>query len=86
MSLFLWSFQSQGGELFALSTGRIPPAEDHLLKDWKKLKGSVEHSKLAISKITYEQPELVLNNVKNHGYHTLEPKLLREDWKRPSDA
>lgn len=81
--LFLWSFESEGGELYALSTGRVPPAEEHLIKDWKRLEARVELSEEAIKKITYERPSKVLGDVERQGYHTLTPKMLNPNWVRP---
>jgi hypothetical protein len=82
--LVLWSYQSGGGELFALSTGRVPPAEEPA--NWKQLCDGVGRSETAISVITTERPSFVLNHIARQDYYTLDWKQMREDWKRPPDA
>ena len=82
--LDLWSFESGGQELYALTSGRIPPAEEHLIKNWKRLSARVEATEDAIAKITYERPKIVFNDVERQGYHMLETKLLRTEWERPT--
>ncbi len=62
MTLVLWSFESGGRELYALSTGRTPPAEDHLLKDWKRLAASTNATEDSVSRITYELARDILAN------------------------
>jgi hypothetical protein len=85
MELVLWSFDKIGfEELYAISTGGVPPAEDDLKNSWKRLETGVEASEGWISKITYERPAVVLRNVEVQGYHTFEPKWLRTDWVRPN--
>ena len=54
--LDLWSYESGGQELYALTSGRIPPAEEHLIKNWKRLSARVEATENAVAKITYERP------------------------------
>jgi hypothetical protein len=84
--LALWSFENDGGELYALSTGRIPPAEEQLIKGWKLLSHGVEGTEEAIRQITHERAGTVLDDIRRQGYCTLEPKMLRDDWKRPPRA
>jgi hypothetical protein len=83
MELVLWSFQSNGGELYALSTGRLPPAEEHLLKDWKRLGTKIDSTEEEINRITSERPQDILGSIRRQGYHTLETKMLRAAWVRP---
>ena len=65
MQLVLWCFQSDSHqELYALSTGRTPPAEDYVLKDWKRLETIIDATEDAIRKITHEQPTLVLREAR----------------------
>jgi hypothetical protein len=73
-----------GGELYALSTGRTPPAEEYVLKNWKRLETTVDATEEAINKITYESARDILGNIQRQQYHTLETKVLRTEWKRPT--
>jgi hypothetical protein len=82
--LVLWKFISGGGELYALSTGRTPPAEEYVLKNWKRLETTVDATEEAINKITYESARDILGNIQRQQYHTLETKVLRTEWKRPT--
>jgi hypothetical protein len=85
MQLALWCFQSDSHqELYALSTGRTPPAEDYVLKDWKRLETIIDATEDAIRKITHEQPALVLRDIEQQEYHTLDTNKLRVNWIRPT--
>jgi hypothetical protein len=87
MTLILWSFQSKGGELFAVSSGRTPPsAFTELIKDWKWLKDGIASTEEAIGRITLDNPRVILADVERQGYHLFETKLLRPDWVRPFDT
>jgi hypothetical protein len=84
MQLVLWCLQSNSRqELYALSTGRTPPAEEHLLKDWKQLK-TIDATEEAIHRITHEQPRLILGEIERQQYHTLDTNKLRANWVRPT--
>jgi hypothetical protein len=85
MALVFWSFEKPGSEeLYTISTGRVPPAEDDLIKNWKPLETGVEATEEGISKITYERPAVVLGGIERQEYHTFQPKLVRPDWICPS--
>ena len=85
MALVLWSFEKPGSdELYAVSTGCVPPAEDDLVQNWKRLETGFEATEEGISKITYERPAVVLGDIERQEYHTFQPNLIRPDWIRPS--
>lgn len=84
MNLVLWSFQSGGQELFALSTGRTPPAQEEYVMNWKRLADGVEATVEAVQKITNENASHVLAKINWEGYYTLDTKVLQTDWVRPS--
>jgi hypothetical protein len=84
MTLVLWSFDKPGfEELYAVSTGGNPPAEQHLIEWWIPLEVKIDASEDGIGKIT-QRPAVVLRDIELQGYHTFEPKWVRADWVRPS--
>jgi hypothetical protein len=55
--LVLWRFESGGGELYALSTGGVPPAQEHLVKDWNVSKSGWNLQKKPLGKLPTNTPE-----------------------------
>jgi hypothetical protein len=85
MALVLWGFDKPGfEELYAVSTGGKPPAEQHLIECWIPLEVKIDATEDGIGKITNERPAVVLRDIELQGYHTFEAKWVRADWVRPS--